>query len=454
MPPARKTTDHRVRNPTNHTPERKLNAGRRRIARLIMKRFVPAFACSVLLATAGDALAQQQATDAALPSPLHLEQVARYARAKRAEILAARAAARAAAQRPAVVSGLEDPVVSPAVDHLPFMLHGADVSLSIEQRFPLSGVLGNRRRAAEADAERLRAETDRVGLDVELDAVSAFLMVQERRQMTMVLEEQLTLARQFVTAASGRYSSGTGAQPDVLRAEIEVARLEGALRSIRSELDAAEAMLNTSLARPPDAELPPLENAATTTAPPEWSAVRKAALHGRPELSSGRAEIRKAEAEVTVMESMDAPMAMVRTGPAYTMSDGAGWMLMVGVSIPIWRGRINSGVREAQAMLAMSRADLSAMRRMVEGEAAVSRHRVLASRARYLALREEIVPRARRLIEPSLTGYSAGTLPLVSVIEAAQTLWSVEAELISAEFDLGFAWARLHRAIAKVAPRP
>jgi outer membrane protein TolC len=128
-------------------------------------------------------------------------------------------------------------------------------------------------------------------------------------------------------------------------------------------------------------------------------------------------------------------------------------MLMVGLSIPIWRDRINSGVREAQAMVAMSRADLSAMSRMVEGEAAASRHRVLAARARYVALHDEIVPRARRVIEPTLAGYAAGTLPLVSVIEAAQTLWSVEAELISAEFELGFSWARLDRATAKRAER-
>jgi len=258
----------------------------------------------------------------------------------------------------------------------------------------------------------------------------------------------------MVTAANARYASGTAPQSDVLRAEVEVARLEAIARGLVSEVRGAEAMLNTSLARAADAELPPLESAATTTLPPEWTTVREAALHGRPELASGRAEIRRAEAEVTVMESMDAPMAMVRTGPAYTMTDGPGWMLMVGVSIPIWRDRVDSGVREAQAMVDMSRADLSAMSRMIEGEAATSRHRVLAARARYLALRDEVAPRARRVIEPSLAGYSSGTLSLLSVIEAAQTLRSVEAELIAAEFELGLAWARLHRAIAKGAPRP
>lgn len=435
-------------------PHRLQRVGVGHDAHLLLTRLAAGLSWLFVFGLARGTLAQELPTDELLPSPLRIDQVAEIARSARTEIVAARAQARAAAQRPAIVSALEDPEISVSVDHLPFMLHGADLSLGIEQRFPLSRVRGNRGRAAKAEADRLAADTGRVELDVELDAVSAFLMLHERRQMAVILTEQLGLARQLVTASSSRYSSGTAAQPDVLRAEIEVSRLEVAVRALGYEVRAAEAMLNTSLARPADAALPMLESDVMTSAPAEWSALRRAALRSRPELASGRAEVRRAEAEVTVMDSMYSPMAMVRTGPAYTMSDGAGWMLMLGVSIPIWRGRLNAGAREAQAMRAMSRADLSAMLRMVEGEAATSRHRVLAARDRYLALRDEIVPRARRMIEPSLAGYSAGTLPLVSVIEAAQTLWSTEAELVSAELELGVAWARLRRAVADARPRP
>lgn len=384
--------------------------------------------------------------------PLRLADVLELARRNRAEIAVARARARAAAERPAIVSGLEDPMISPSLDHLPFALHGADFSLAVEQRFPLSGVRGYRRRVAEADAQRLRAETDRIGLDVELDAAGAFLMLHERRQMVAIVDSQLALARQLVAAASARYAGGTGSQPEVLRAEVEVSRLEGAARALRAEVEGAEAMLNTSLAQDPETEIPPLESAPLVALPAAWPEVRERALAGRPELAAGRAELRGAEAEVSAMDSMDSPMAMVRTGPAYTMTDGAGWMVMVGLSLPLWRDRINSGVREAQAMVEMSRADLDAMTRMIEGDAAAARHRVLASRERFLALRDEIIPRTRRLIEPSLAGYSAGTLPLVSVTETTQTLWAAESELVAAEFELGLAWVRLERATAAQAP--
>ena len=397
----------------------------------------------LLLVSPSPSHAQQQDE---LPNPLRLEDVLAYGRSHRQEIVAARARARAASERPAIVSALEDPMLMPSIDHLPFMLHGVDASLMVEQSFPLSRVRGHRQRAAEADARRFRAESERVSQDVQLDAARAFLMLRERREMARVLDEQVALARQFVAAASARYSSGTGNQPEVLRAEIEVARFEGAIRTIRAEVAAAEAMLSASLGRPADAPVPPLEATSVTNEPRAWAEVRDVTLRRRPELEVGRAEISRSQAEIAEMKSMYWPMGVVRTGPAYTMADGWGWMLTVGVSIPLQRGRLNAGVREAEAMAEMARADLAAMTRMAEGEAATARSQVLAARQRLLALRDDILPRARQAIDPSISAYAAGTSPLVSVIDTAQALWSIEAEVISAELELGVAWVRFQRA--------
>jgi outer membrane protein TolC len=120
-------------------------------------------------------------------------------------------------------------------------------------------------------------------------------------------------------------------------------------------------------------------------------------------------------------------------------------MVMVGVNIPLWRDKLRAGVNEASAMVDMTRADLEAMRRMIAGEATAGRERVAAARARYLALRDSIVPRARQAIAPTLTAYAASQTPLVSAIEAAQALWEAQRELAMARAELGVAWARLHR---------
>jgi outer membrane protein TolC len=337
-------------------------------------------------------------------------------------------------------------MISPSLDHLPFMISGADVSVTIEQQIPLSGIRGHRRTSALADIERLRADANRTTLDVSIEAANAFLMLQERRRTAALLNEQIAFARDVVSAANARYASGTAPQSDVLRAEVEVARLGATAQALIGDVRGAEAMLSTSLALDADTAVPPLAALPVTQAVPSWPDIRTA-LTSRPELAAGRAEIARAEADVQVMRDMFRPMATMRTGPSYTMAEGGGWMAMVGVSLPIWRSKLRAGVAEAEAMRTMAEADLRAMTRMIEGEAAVAVNQLQAARDRQTALNNDVLPRARMAIDPAVAGYASGQLPLVSVIETIQALWLVQFDLIAADTQLGLAWARLGRAI-------
>ena len=381
-----------------------------------------------------------------LPASLTLTDVVRISGEQRDEMRAARARIRGAEARPRIVSSLADPMIAPAIDHKPFMMSGADISLTIEQQFPLSGIRGHRRASALADLARITADADRTTLDVGLQAANAFLMLQERRRTAALLVEQTAFAREVVTAANARYANGTTPQADVLRAELEVARLDASSRAIVAEVRAAEAMLNASLGYEPETVVPPLLLLALADTIPSWAQVKRA-LSSRPELVAGHAEIARADADVLVMRDMYRPMATVRTGLASTMAEGRGWMTMLGLSLPIWRTKLRSGVAEAEAMRAMSEADLQAMTRMIEGDAAAAVGQLQASRDRQLSLRDNVLPRAKMAIEPVIAGYAAGRLPLVSVIEAVQALWSVQSALIAADAVAGLAWVRLGRAI-------
>ncbi len=399
----------------------------------------------LLTVSVGPSVARAQAP-LTPPLPLSLADVIRLAGERRDEILVARERVRAGEARPDIVSALEDPMLSPSLDHRPFMMGGADYSVTIEQQIPLSGIRRHRRTSALADVDRLRADTRRVTLDVGVQAATAFLMVQERRRTEALVAEQVTFARDVVSAANARYGSGTAPQSDVLRAEVEVARLQAASRALVSEVRAAESMLNTSLALDADEPVPPLAPLVLTQQVPAWSAI-KAGLSSRPELAAGRAEIARADADLAVMRDMYRPMATIRTGLASTMAEGRGWMAMVGISLPIWRGKLRAGVAEAQAMRAMSEADVRGMTRMIEGDAAVAVHQVQAARDRQEALATDVLPRARMAIGPAIAGYAAGQVPLVSVLEAVQALWRVQVDVIMADTELGLAWARLGRAI-------
>jgi cobalt-zinc-cadmium efflux system outer membrane protein len=382
-----------------------------------------------------------------LPSPLTVEEAASLARQRRAEILAARARATAVENRPAQVAAPPDPMIMLSADHIPFMGHGADASAQYQQDFPLSRVLGHRRRAAEATAAGARAEVSRARLDVELDAARAFFMLDERRRTSTVLDEQLVLTAKLVAATIARFSSGRGAQGDVLQAQSTQARLRAERQALEAEIRGAEAMLRAALALPQETLIPPLASTPVQSPPLPASALAQAALGRRPELSTMRAEQQRARADVDVMRSMYFPMGFVRTGPAYTMADGAGVMFMFGLSLPVWRGRLRAGVAEAQAMVQMADSDVQAMSVMIAGEAAAARESVAAAQARLGAIQREVLPLSRQGAQSQLAGYAAGQVPLASSLLAFTTLLDARMDEVMAQVSLGLAWARLRRAM-------
>jgi outer membrane protein TolC len=398
-------------------------------------------ALAALVLSAGVARADEDT----LPSPLDAPTVARLARARRAEVQAARLRAVAAAERPKIVSALPDPMVMVAMDHLPFNLMGVDGSITVQQDFPLSGVLGARGRAAQASVGRFRADAERAELDVALEALDAFYMVAARRATRAVLDEQITLVAQLAVVARAHLASGHGMQADVLRLDNERARLEVDRSALLAETRSAEAMLSASLARDPAALVPELAWADELTEPAPADVLARSALANRPELKAALAERARARAEIDAMNAMYNPMAFVRIGPSYSMLEGAGAMAMIGVSIPVWREKLGAGVAEARAMESMAAADVAAMNRMVLGRVASARELVIAERTRLVALRSDILPRARLVVDSATQSFAASQSPMIAVLDATRDLREVRMQEIMVRAELGHAWAVLRR---------
>lgn len=383
---------------------------------------------------------------AALPSPLKPDDVLSYARGHRAEITAAKARAAAALQVAKIVTALPDPMVMVSVDHLPFKLDGINASFMVQQEFPLSGILGARGRAAEADGRAFAADAKTVSLDVEYQALGTYLMLVELQRMAAIVDEQITIARQIVAVTRARLAGAEGGAADVLRAELDVSRLDGERKTLAADTNGAAGMLDAALGRAITGTVPTCALVAPAADPPALTTLVTRAMDKRPEVTAMKERIARASSQVDVMNAMYTPMAFVRVGTAYTMSDGPGVMLLVGVTVPLWREKLGAGVSEAKSMAAMAGAELAAMKTMIEGDLAGAREAVVAARIRLETARDKLVPLAKRTVELMIVNYGTGQTPLVSVLDAVRVFREVRMEEAVADVRLSAAWARLGRA--------
>lgn len=402
------------------------------------------------------ASAQDDTAPSRLPDPLSLASAMQIAREQRREVGVASSAADAAAYRPSIVNVPEDPMVMGRLIHLPLPdAMGADWSVMVQQMFPLSDVLGARARTAEADARRLRHGVGTAELDVELEAAMAFLDVYYARALAQLVDRQIALAAQLVAASEARYGAAMGSQTEVLRSETELARLRAARLAVDGRIAGAEGMLAAALAQESETAIPLLSPPADD---PDLDPVRaralvSRALDARPELAASREAIAQARSQVDVMEQMYFPSAMIQIGGGSTMAGGPGLMGMLGISVPIFRDRLDSGVGEARSMVAMSEDELAAMQRMIEGQVASAVGAVRAARAQRDAMREEVVPRAGQAVDAALAQYGAAEVPQVTVVEAMRALFAIEIETLGAEIEAAMAEARLRRAVGREGER-
>ena len=124
-----------------------------------------------------------------------------------------------------------------------------EMRFSAAQTFPWKGKLDLKGRIAqqEAEVEGQRYEAVRRSLIFEVKAAYYDCYFLERA--IAVTEENLRLLAHLEEVGRTRYRSGTGEHAPVLKAQVELGRLEDQLRSLRQQRRPATARLNAALGR-------------------------------------------------------------------------------------------------------------------------------------------------------------------------------------------------------------
>lgn len=321
------------------------------------------------------------------------------------------------------------------------------VQLQVMQMLPLGGKLSLSSRIA---THRSAAEAERaadVAWELRTRAAMAFYELFAAEQGIAIAVDTRRLVQDVAHLAQSMYEVGEGNQADVLRAQVEVARMAEDIARMEGMRTAAAARLNALMDRAADAALDPavLPDFPTTT--PSLDSAASLALATRPMLRAGEADLAAADAMARRARRELIPDLVV--GVQYAQRGGAMGTermgsLMLGAAIPVFAGRRQLKWRdEADAMRAMSAADLAYMKADTRGR--IGEVIAMLNRARRLAdlYTTTVLPQAEAAVTSAVAAYRVGRIDFMTVLDNRMTLNRYRQELVTLRADEGRAWAEL-----------
>jgi len=372
------------------------------------------------------------ADDMPTVQPLTLKTVVETALQNNPEILAARKKWQAAQARITEERTPDKPRVDLERMYAPRdknILSGAsEKNIAITQEIPFPTSLVLRGRVAGSETEMARAAYDAKVRDVLSRVKKAYRSLAMSHHHIRIVEENTDLMRRFSRVAESKYAVGRASQAEVLKAQVELARMLNMLVDLSQEKETNQAMLNMLLNQSPQtplgipAELHPANLGYTI------GDLQKMALEQRPELRESELAIRKSRQSLNLARSDYLPDLMFQYRRRNMEAGPDSQDAILGFSVPLWFWKQNAAVREAQADKEMAEAEYAAMRNETLFQVQ-SRLTKFQTSVRLVQLYDtSVLPQARQALKVTESAYQADKASFLDLIDAARTLLTFEQE--------------------------
>lgn len=389
------------------------------------------FAAVALLLLAGTAMAQGT-TRAALTDPA-LDALVADAVANTPETASARATVEAARRRIVPAGTLPDPFLSTTYQNDGRSISlgkegGSFLGLMASQPIPWPGKLSLASKVAESEAREVESGVvGRTNLTIEARVRNAWYDIVLARAIDRILDDRRESATQIEASVRERYAAGLAVQQDVLRAQVELARIDELKAAQAATIVVRSAELNRLLGRPQDASVETPSELPAVDAVPAADALITAAAARSPELAASRQGIETGRIRIDVAKKNFLPDFVVNGGSMYRAGFEMGpmWQVGVGISLPVWiERRQKNQVAEAQAQVNARTADSEIVSRELELR---TRERMaqLGAALRVAKLyRDQILPLDALSLESALASYQAGKVPFITVLDALNAVFN------------------------------
>jgi outer membrane protein TolC len=331
------------------------------------------------------------------------------------------------------VGALPDPVLSYAyyIENVETRVGPQQHRLGLRQSFPWFGTLGAKKDAASKMAEvafqNLESERQKLFYQVKA-AYYDYYFVGRNLEIAIANFE---LLRFWESIAQVKYQVGLSQHPDLIKAQVELGKLDDLRISLESKLDPTAAKLRALLNLPESVGLPIPDSLDV----PEFLLDRDAILDSirinNPDLLALSNLIEREEANLRLASlsarpSFSVGVDYIQTGPAINPqlaeSGKDPWMIGVGVSLPIWFGKNGGRRSEARARLRSAEYDLENNRNQLTAYAEQVLFAYEDALRRVSFYQGGLMPKAEQALNAGYAAYQAGTTDFLNLLDAQRQL--------------------------------
>ena len=403
-----------------------------------------------------EALDRARREQPALADDAALEDLLAYARTHNPGLEAAFLAWRETLESVELVQALPEPRLSFSafVSEIETRTGPMQARVSLAQPIPWIGERGLAGDVAFAHSEARRMQLEVTLRDLDARVRQAWYEAAWLEESISITQVSRELLAHWESVARSRLETGIGDHADVIRAQVELGKVEDRLQSLvdlrrplASELNAA---LGRSVGEPlPSASLPRLQRVELD---PE--ALLSGILESSPELQVLRHRVAAAEYEVELARKEFYPDLFVgadytfigsSNNPGVAGSGDDALALTLGVELPIWRSKYRAGVRAAEARVrtSLSRLDDTHNRLSASLERALYEFR--DAKRRVELFRESLIPKGEESLRALDSAYQAGSKGFLDLIDAQRVLLEFQLQAARAEADRARALAEVDR---------
>ena len=328
--------------------------------------------------------------------------------------------------------------------------------MSVSQIVPWPEKLRTKAAIVSQEVRVAQAEVDRVEREITESVRLAYYEVWFATRAIKIIEETRELVDDLTKVAEARYKAG-GTQQDVLRAQLEADRLDDQLVGLRKQKKQAQADLAALLQQPVTLIPETQQDIGLNDAPKQLDELLGLAEQCSPELRALAWEIqrdRQKQRLACLQKYPDFNLGLNYSiinddtnviSPVANGHDNISFAF--GVTLPIWREKINAGIREAAHRTSSSGQRFEAERDVIQGKLRRLMAQADALVEQGAIYEDRIIPRTEDTLKVSIADYRGKRTDFFTLIETYRELLMFETQLARIEATLAGTIAQIERTV-------